>query len=148
MKLAQQVIKWIVAALCLLVVVNVYNGYYGMRYKGEYAASNATLRNVRIFADEYRQKQGSFEGFCDDRSYRDVKERIESIKRAGIFNWDAYRVECIANEESYAVSMTSYIDLFGDKTPYTHLCTAYDSGETLLKQNRHVIDAHCDAQLN
>ncbi len=138
----------IILGLVLLIVGVTYNTLQGPRYKGEYAASNSALRNARVFADEYRQKQGSFEGFCDDQSFLDVKKRVESIKRTGLLNWDAYKIECIANEESYAVSMTSYIDLFGDKTPYTHLCTAYDSGETLLKQNRHVIDAHCDAQLN
>ena len=132
--------------LLIIGVIVVYVTLLGVGYKGEYAASISALQEIRTIANQYYLvHMNTFTGFCEDAQYLNKKQFIENIDRTGILNWEPYRVKCVATTEDFAVSMTSYIDLFGEPTDESYVCVSSGT-ETLVKQNIHVENPSCNTQ--
>ncbi len=101
---------------------------------------------MSALAETYKSNSNTgYDGFCEDESFVQQKDFIEAINRTGILNWAPYTVVCIAGREEYAISITSFVNLFGDKTPYTHLCISSSTENTLVEQNKHITEPHCES---
>lgn len=131
--------------LVVLVGIVVYLSLQNAMYKGEYASSRSELREMRTLADQHFNQHGSYEGFCESETFKTQQSVIEQISRAGLFNTEPYSVRCSSNTDRYAVSMSSYYGLLGEKTPESHVCVSLLS-DRVLPQNRHVENPWCDEQ--
>ncbi len=131
----------LVAAILLGAVL--YTSYQGIRYKAEYAATTSAFRNISYRAERYYEMQGqSYAGFCTNTEFLTQKNLIESMERTGFFNREPYTVVCYDDATQYAVSMTHYIDMFGNPAPTSHLCSDSET-EGVIEQSSHVNGTVC-----